>query len=113
MNHIPGLLGATARGARWGLPWLCALAISTSVAYAIIVGVAHAPFNSNASTTVAAVHAPGQALRTTEAETTPAAIDRVGSSEVCDTTAGRMLYVGLNSWVPAETGAARCPEGIP
>ena len=116
MNQTPGLLGATVRGARWGFPWLSTLAISASVAYAITVGVAHAPFTSNASTTVAAVHAPGQALMTAgtaEAETTPAAIDRLGSSEVCDTTGGRMLYVGLNSWVPTEAGAARCPEGIP
>lgn len=92
MNQTPGSLRATVRGARWGLPWLCALAISTSFAYAITVGMAHPPFTSNASTTVAAVHA---------------------SSEVCDTTGGRMFYVGLNSWVHAETGAARCPEGMP
>jgi hypothetical protein len=34
MNQTPGVLGATARGARWGLPWLSVLAISASVAYA-------------------------------------------------------------------------------
>lgn len=115
MNQTPGLLGATVRGARWGLPWLSVLAISASVAYAITVGVARAPSGGDASTIIAAVQAPAQALvivGPAESVTTAAAIDRLGS-EVCDTTGGRMLYVGLNSWIPAETGAARCPDGIP
>jgi hypothetical protein len=36
-----------------------------------------------------------------------------GSGEVCDTTGGRVLYIGFSSRIPAEAGAARCPDGIP
>src|SRR5712692_3229892 len=115
MTQTPGLLGAAVRGARWGLPWLSALAISASVAYAITVGVAHAPSAGDAPTTISAAQAQAQALVTAAAVgpvTATAAVDRVGSSEVCDTTGGRLLYVGLNNWIPAETGP-RCPDGIP
>ena len=116
MNQTPGLLGATVRGARWGFPWLSTLAISASVAYAITMGVAHAPSTGDAPTTISAAQAPAQALviaGSTDSVTATTAVDRVGSTEVCDTTGGRMMYVGLNSWIPAETGAARCPDGIP
>ena len=40
MNRTPGLLIAAARGVRWGLPWLSVLAISASVAYAMMVAIA-------------------------------------------------------------------------
>ena len=62
MNQTPGLLGATVRGARWGFPWLSTLAISASVAYAITVGVAHAPSAGDAPTTISAAQAQAQAL---------------------------------------------------
>ena len=116
MNQTPGLLGATARTARWGLPWLSALAISASVAYAITVGVAHAPSTGDAPTTISAAQAPTEVLviaGSTESMTATAAVDNVDGTEVCDTTGGRLLYIGLNSWIPAESGAARCSEGIP
>src|SRR5690349_6971999 len=99
MNQPAGVLGATMRGARWGLPWLSVLVISASVAYAVTVASAGAQIVGEASTTVGAVQAPGQALvaaRPAESRTSPSALDRRGSSEVCDTTGGRMLYVGLN-----------------
>jgi hypothetical protein len=104
MNQTDGVLGATIRGAGWGLPWLSVLVISASVAYATTVAIAGA-----------AAHAPAQALvavRPAESGTSLSALDRRGS-EVCDTTGGRILYVGFNSWIPAETGATRCPDGIP
>ena len=93
------------RGVGWGLPWLSVLVISTSVAYALTVAIAGA-----------AGHAPAQAVvpaRPAATGTTPSAIDSLGASEVCDTTGARLLYVGLNSWIPAETGATRCPDDIP
>jgi hypothetical protein len=116
MNQTPGLLGATVRGARWGLPWLSVLAISASVAYALTVTAAGAPSAGDARTTISVAQAPAQALVTAGAGgsiTSTAAVDGAASGEACDTTGGRMLYVGLNSWIPADTGAPRCPDGIP
>ena len=110
MNQTSGLVGATVRGARLGLPWLSVLAISASVAYAFTVAVAGAPSASYERTTVSAAQAPAQVLVTAGGAgsvTSPAAIDRLVSTETCDTTGGRMLYVGLNSWIPAESAAAR------
>jgi hypothetical protein len=35
------------------------------------------------------------------------------SREICDASAGRLLYVGLNSWVPADPRFGPCPVGGP
>ena len=116
MNQTSGLVGATIRGARLGLPWLSVLAISASVAYAVTVGVARAPSAGNAVTTLSAPQASAQELVIAGAAgsvTVMAAVDRLGSGEACDTTGGRMLYVGLNSWIPAETAGGHCLDGIP
>ena len=104
MNQTPGLVGASLRGARWGLPWLSVLAISASVAYAVTVGVARAPSGPEASAQELVIAGAAGSV------TVMAAVDRLGSGEACGMTGGRMLYVGLNSWVPAETRAARCPD---
>ena len=115
MNHAVGLLGATVRRTWKGLPWLSVLAISASVAYAITVAASGASSAGDARTTISAAQAPAHALVTAGAGgsiTSTAAIDGAGSGDVCDTTGGRMLYVGLNSWIPAGTGP-RCPDGIP
>ena len=114
--NTSGLLGATIRGTLRGLPWLSVLAISASIAYAITVAAAGVPSAGDAQTTISAAQAPGHALVTAGAggsSTSTAAVDGAGSGEACDTTGGRLLYIGLNSWIPAETGAARCPDGIP
>jgi hypothetical protein len=116
MNHTQGLIGATVRGALKGLSWLSVLAISASVAYAITVAAAGVPSAGDAQTTISAAQAPAHALVTAGVGgsiTSTAAVDGDGSGETCDPTGGRMLYVGLNSWIPAETWAARCPDGIP
>jgi hypothetical protein len=115
MNQTPRLIGATVRGVCRGLPWLCVLAISASVAYAVTVGVAGAPSTSDAPTTISAARAQGESLVPAGADgsvTATAAVDRFGSGEACDTTGGRILYIGLNTWIPTESGA-RCPDGIP
>jgi hypothetical protein len=114
MNQTSGVLRATVRCVRWGLPWLSVLAISTSVAYSLTVAVAGAPSASYERTTITAPQPPAQALLTPEragSVTTPGAIDCFVSIETCDTTGGRMLYVGLNSWIPAESAAAPCAHG--
>jgi hypothetical protein len=89
------------------------LAISVSVAYAITVAMAVAASTSNAPTTISVAWAPGQSAVTARSVTAQVEVDGVGSSEVCNTTGGRMVYVGLNSWIPAESGAARCTDGTP
>ena len=111
MNRTPGLLIAAARGVRWGLPWLSVLAISASVAYAMMAAIASGPVAADAVTNSSAPQAQARPFvngGVAGCVGTTAAVDRLGSSEACDTTGGRMLYVGLNSWIPAETGAARC-----
>jgi hypothetical protein len=116
MNHTPGLLGATVRGTLKGLPWLSILAISASVAYAMTVAAAGVQFAGDAQTTISVAQAPAHPLVTAGAGgsiTSTAAVDGAGSDEACDTTGGRLLYIGLNSWIPAEAGAAHCPGGIP
>jgi hypothetical protein len=60
-----------------GLPWLCALVCAAGLAYA---------------TAAALVGASGRDAHA-----------YISSNEtLCDTSGGRLLYVGLNSWVPAE-----------
>ena len=116
MNQTSGVLGATIRGARWGLAWLSVLAISASVAFALTTTMAAAPSPTDARTTISAAQSPVQALVNAGAAGSvmaTAAVDRLGSGEACGTTGGRTLYVGLNSWIPAETGAAGCPDSIP
>ena len=116
MNPTSKLVGTTVRGARWLLPWLSVLAISASVAYAITVAAAGEPSAGDGQTTISAARVPANSLVIAGAGgsiTSTAAVDGAGSGEACDTTGGRMLYVGLNSWIPAETGTPRCPDGIP
>src|SRR6266851_1123292 len=74
----------------------------------------NSPSAGDAPISISSAQAPTQALVSVSgagSDTATTAGDRLGSSEACDTTGGRMLYVGLNSWIPAETGAARCQDG--
>lgn len=80
------------RGARWGLPWICVLAISTCLAYAMAVAVAGGSYAGDSLTTITVV--PAEIASTT----TPASIDRLSSDDAC-ATRGPMLYVGLSSWI--------------
>ena len=66
MNGTPGWLAATLRGTRWILPWLSMLALSASIAYAVIAAVAAAP---------PATDAASAALVTQLAEQTPMAME--------------------------------------
>jgi hypothetical protein len=116
MNQTSGVLRATIRGAQWGLPWLSVLAISASVAFALTATMAADPSPTDALTTISAAQTPVHALVTAEAGasvTAAATVDRLGSGGACGATGGRLLYIGLNSWIPAETGAAGCPDSIP
>jgi hypothetical protein len=48
-----------------------------------------------------------------ESAATAAAIDRFSSDEACDASGGQLLYVGLNSWIPAEPKLVPCRENAP
>ena len=37
------------------------------------------------------------------------AVDRLGTVEACDTTGGRLFYVGLNTWISADVAPVPCP----
>ena len=73
------------RGLRWGWPWICVLATSTSIAYAMLV-----------------VLSTG----------TPGSIGPFAGDNAC-ATSGRMLYVGLNTWIPAEPSVDSCQNDWP
>src|SRR5438067_13849633 len=108
------MFGAAARGASSGLPWLGSLAISASIAYGLTVTLTGALPSADAPIVSSAAQARLQGLVTAppgESMTTPAASDGLDSREACDATGGRMLYVGLNSWIPAESRVAPCPDG--
>ena len=62
MKPTSGRFGTTARRAQWLLPWLCALAISASVAYAATVAAAGAASAADARAIISAAHAPANAL---------------------------------------------------
>jgi hypothetical protein len=92
------------------------LAIAASVAYAITVAAAGEPSARDAQTTIVAAQTPADNLMNTVVGgpiTSTAAVVGADRGEVCDTAGGRMLYVGFHSWIPAETGAPRCPDGLP
>jgi hypothetical protein len=116
MNRASGVLLGLVRGARWGLPWLSLLVVSASIAYAMTAAVASGVSADDASTTTRRAQAPSDALVSGPpwwSVTTSAAIDRFSAGEGCDTSGGRLLYVGLNSWIPAEPTVAPCPESAP
>jgi hypothetical protein len=115
MNRTPGLMHPALRGARWGLPWLGVVAISASLAYAMTVAVGGGASAGDPAAATVVAQAPADALVTEVSgrSVTSPAIDRVSRNEACDTSGGRMLYVGLNSWIRAEPKVAPCPESAP
>jgi hypothetical protein len=116
MNRIPGLMYAAQRSARWALPWLGVLAISAMLAYATTVGMAAQASAANPAATGAVAQAldgavasglPGWSAATIQT------IDRDSRPDACDMSGGRLLYVGLNNWMPAEPMVAPCPQSLP
>ena len=78
------MLGAMARAALRGLPWLTALAISASAAYEMAAAVA------------------GAKTAAPRSETVTIAIDGPVSGAVCDATSAAMLLNAVsNGWIPA------------
>jgi hypothetical protein len=122
-------------GMRWGLPWVVVLALSASVAYAMTVAVAVGPSAGDSPTTITVAQPPANGFGVApselapisstdprvdqsagalaaESSTMPGSIEPFSSNDPC-ATSGRMLYVGLNTWIPAEPRVAPCENDAP
>jgi hypothetical protein len=102
MGQRHGLTVAATQGTWRGLPWLGLLGIPASIASLMTMTIAGGPALVDAPPTGVVIQA--------SAEAAPAGIDRFSTDGACDTSAGRLLYVGLNTWIPAEPRLAACPE---
>ena len=112
MTRSPGVPRTAVLFARWGLPWICAVILSASLAYAMdnALGGPSARQTQIFSSAPLTTDGPSVPERhsTSLAELTAADSD---ARDGCDTSGGRLLYVGLNTWVPAEAKVAPCPDG--
>jgi hypothetical protein len=113
MNSIQGQLAGTLRALRWGLPWLGAVAISSSVAYAVTAGLGSAPVTQVAESVAVearlspatAALADGDDVRARLLSGTVADL----SGNACDSTGNRLQYVGGDEWIPVGGQPRRCP----
>jgi hypothetical protein len=101
MTRSTGVPRASLRFARWGLPLIGALIISASLAYAMTVAVTSGPVTRETELSVA-TEPPASGVVESFAHS--------DTDDSCTTNSGRLLYVGLNSWVPAEPPSERCAE---
>jgi len=129
MQRTHALVAMVARGSRWGLPWICALAISSSLAYAVNIAVSGGPAGSVAQPSISAAQTLADSHRSLDSERCIASVGDpmfarvdMDSSIVAETrraTCGRtaligfdgsessrcgasdraLLYVGLNTWI--------------
>jgi hypothetical protein len=114
VNRIHRLLTVAVPVARQGLPWLVVMAISATVAYAMTVAVVGGPSGSESPRRLTVAEASAEAFIAEAppwSATTPAAFS--SDERACDDSGGRLLYVGLNTWIPAEPKQAPCPEDAP
>jgi hypothetical protein len=111
MRPRPGPVGLIVRGARWALPWLGVLALSASLASAV----------TRAVTSTLAVREPQASISTAASLPGPSVLagadaagdtqpGRLDAGDGCDISVGRLLYVGLNTWIPAEPRVSPCPD---
>ena len=114
MTRSTGVPRTAVRYARWGLPWICALVCSATLAYAMTTAVAGASWARQTQANIAAQQTTDGpsvtegSFTSLIAPTEPRGSD---SRDGCDMSGGRLLYVGLNTWVPAEAKVAPCPIG--
>lgn len=114
MTRSTGVMRTAVRYARWGLPWICALVLSATLAYAMDAAVGggswarHTQVNIGAQQTTDGALVPEGPDTSLMALTQPEGSD---SRDGCDISGGRLLYVGLNSWISAEAKVAPCPPG--
>jgi hypothetical protein len=123
MERSHRLPSGIARAARWGLPWIAILALSASIASAMTFALAGAPAHEPETTgppapsAVTAALADGDDVRArflaglTLRDGGPMQHDPAASSDACETSDGRLLYVGLNSRIVAQPEVTPCGEG--
>jgi hypothetical protein len=114
MTRSPGVLATAGRYARWGLPWICALVVSASLAYAMNNTVAGGSAGRESQVSIATEPASTHPMVLARPDTSAMAPAQLEGSETgagCDISGGRLLYAGLNTWVPAEPKVAPCPIG--
>jgi hypothetical protein len=99
------------------------LALSAGLTSAVTVTVVGAPASGPDSSSppgpsaVTAALADGDDVRArflaglTVRDGRPMHHDPVASSDACETSDGRLLYVGFNSWIVAQPEVTPCPDG--
>jgi hypothetical protein len=95
------------------LPWLCLLAISTTAAYAFTGAlVAGDAVTNETATPLPQLSQATQALADGDDVRARFLSGEIADQarRVCDTTGGRLLYVGANTWVPVDAAASPCPD---
>jgi hypothetical protein len=100
MQRTHALVGIVVRGSRWGLPWIGTLVISTSLAYTLNTAVSGGP----------AAREPDMS---TPAALTSADPDSSLAPERCEASVGGPIYVGLDSWIVAESRRVGCEQAAP
>ena len=113
MTRSPGVPRTAVRYARWGLPWICALVLSASLAYAMNTAVSGGPWARQTEMNIGAPQTTDGPLVPERPDTSLIAPTEPKGSDArdgCDISGGRLLYVGLNSWIPAEPEVAPCPN---
>jgi hypothetical protein len=111
MTPSTGVPRTALRYARWGLPWVCALVVSATLTYVVNDAVAGGSWARQTQVNIAAqqaVDGPSVTEGFLVAPTEPMGSD---SRDGCDISGGRLLYVGLNTWLPTEAKVAPCPIG--
>ena len=112
MTRSTGVSRTAVRFARWGVPWICALVLSATLAYAMDTAVAGGSWARQAQVNTAAQQTTDGAFVPEGPDTSVMALTQPKGSDSrdgCDISGGRLLYVGLNTWIPAEAKVAPCP----
>ena len=110
MQRTHKLVGIVVRGARWGLPWMCVLALSAGLASAMTLAVAPAPAEPEPQPSMLIASSLGGPFIWADSSLVGyAQLARSNSSKSCDTSGGRLLYVGLNTWIPTDPQVGPCP----
>jgi hypothetical protein len=114
MTRSTGVTRTAVRYARWGLPWICALLLSATLAYALDTAVAGGSWARQTQVNIAAQQTTDGPLVPEGHDTSLVALTQLKGSDSpdgCDLSGGRLFYVGLNTWIPAEAKVAPCPNG--
>jgi len=86
MGSTHQVVGTALHGSRGALPWIFLLALVSAAAWALSIGMSGLPTIRDAQASISV-------------------------ADNCDTSGHRLLYVGLNTWVPAEPMVSPCPDG--